>query len=323
MAQVLVTGGSGFVGAHTIVRLLDAGHEVRTTVRSLRRAGEVRAMVARPGAALTFAEADLTVDDGWVAAVEGCEYVLHVASPFPAGEPSDPEEIIAPARDGAVRVLRAASAAGVRRTVLTSSFAAIGYGDALDRPYDESDWTDPAGDLPAYIRSKTIAERAAWDYAASVGAELAVINPTGIFGPVLGPDYSTSIGLVRAMLDGRMPTVPKASFGIVDVRDVADAHIRAMTTPDAAGKRFLCTSAAADDPFAGAQGSYLEIARILRRRFPALADRFPTEEATGPEVPAKAYRIERIRTVLGWDPRSAEGAVVATAESLVPLADAA
>ncbi|EXG82057.1 NAD-dependent epimerase/dehydratase family protein [Cryptosporangium arvum] len=320
MAQVLVTGGSGFVGAHTVVRLIDAGHSVRTTVRSLRRVDDVRAMVARPGAALTFVEADLAADTGWARAVDGCEYVLHVASPFPAGEPSDADEVIAPARDGALRVLRAAHAAGTRRTVLTSSFAAIGYGTTLTRPYDESDWTDPTDDLPAYIRSKAIAERAAWDYAAAAGVELAVINPTGIFGPILGPDYSTSIGLVQAMLNGAMPTVPRASFGVVDVRDVADAHIRAMTAPDAAGKRFLCTSEATDDPFAGAQCSYLEIAHILRRRFPERADRLPAGEAPGPEAPAKAYRIERIRTVLGWKPRSAEEAVVATAKSLLALA---
>ncbi|GAA0222280.1 aldehyde reductase [Cryptosporangium japonicum] len=312
MARVLVTGGSGFVGAHTVVRLLEAGYEVRTTVRSLRRAGVVRAMVARPGAALSVVEADLTADAGWADAVDGCEFVVHVASPFPAGEPSDPDEVIVPAREGALRVLRAAHAAGVRRTVLTSSFAAIGYGAPVNRPYDESDWTDPTGDLPAYIRSKAIAERAAWEFAGAVGAELVVINPTGIFGPVLGSDYSTSVGLVRAMLDGAMPTVPKASFGVVDVRDVADAHVRAMTIPEAAGQRFLCTSGQAGC-------SYLEIARILRRRFPELADRLPVEEAPGPDVPVKEYRIERIRTVLGWDPRPAEEAVVATAESLLAL----
>ncbi|MFG1925170.1 SDR family oxidoreductase [Cryptosporangium sp. NPDC048952] len=249
MARVLVTGGSGFVGSHTIRRLLADGHAVRATVRSSRPAPlPVETVVA-----------DLTSDDGWADAVDGCEYVLHVASPFPAVEPEDENEVIVPARDGALRVLRAAHAAGVRRTVLTSSFAAIGYSGVFDRPYDENDWTNPADPLPAYVRSKTIAERTAWDYAAEAGLDLVVINPTGIFGPVLGSGLSASVAQVKAMLDGTMPAVPKASFGVVDVRDVADAHVLAMTTPEAGGHRFLATTEAL---------SYLDVANILRRRYP-------------------------------------------------------
>lgn len=301
MSSVLVTGGTGFVGGHTIARLLEEGHAVRTTVRSLGRADGIPAGV-------DVVEADLTGDDGWATAVEGCDYVLHVASPFPATEPEDENALIVPARDGALRVLRAAHTAGVRRTVLTSSFAAIGYSAPPDRPYDESDWTDPADPLPAYVRSKAIAERAAWDYASEVGLELAVINPTGIFGPVLGPGRSASISQLEAMLNGEMREAPRASFGIVDVRDVADAHVRAMTTPGAAGLRFLATTAAS---------SFLGIADVLRRHFPALADRLPVREAAGPEVPVKSFRTDRIRTVLGWEPRPAEDTIVATAESLL------
>ncbi|MFI5952723.1 NAD-dependent epimerase/dehydratase family protein [Cryptosporangium sp. NPDC051539] len=318
--MILVTGGTGFVGAHTIVRLLAEGHPVRTTVRSLDREAEVRSIVADAtgDGEISVVEADLTSDDGWARAVGGCEYVLHVASPFPAREPSDPDAVIAPARDGALRVLRAAHAAGVRRTVLTSSFAAIGYSAPPDgRPYDESDWTTPTDDLPAYIRSKTLAERAAWEFASESGHELVVINPTGIFGPALGPSLSASVGVVAAMLQGAMPTVPRASFGVVDVRDVAVAHVRAMTAPDAAGLRFLATAASASDPFVGARLSYLGIAEILRERFPEFADRLPAAEDPGPDVRPKELGIARIRTVLGWNPRPAEDAVVATAERLL------
>ncbi|TQS42014.1 NAD-dependent epimerase/dehydratase family protein [Cryptosporangium phraense] len=311
MADVLVTGGTGFLGSHTIARLREDGHRVRTTVRSLDRSPTFDHDV-------DVVEANLLSDDGWERAVDGCEYVLHVASPFPAREPENPDDVIVPARDGALRVLRAARKA--RRAVMTSSFAAIGYSaPPVGRPYDESDWTDPADDLPAYVRSKTIAERAAWDYAHDDGLELVVINPTGIFGPALHPSLSASVGMVAAMLQGALPTVPKSSFGIVDVRDVADAHVRAMTAPAAAGRRYLATAAAPDDPYLGAQASYLEIARILRDRYPELADRLPAAEADGPDVTPKQLRIARIRTELGWNPRPPEEAILATAESLMRL----
>src|SRR5271156_2778017 len=200
-SQVLVTGGSGFIGGHCILQLLAAGHSVRTTVRKLDREPEVRTLLKRGGAdvggSLSFFAADLTDDAGWAQAVEGCDYVLHVASPFPAGVPKHEDELIVPAREGALRVLRAARTGGVKRVVLTSSFAAIGYGHGpRSTPFDETDWTNPDGkDVLPYIKSKTLAERAAWDFLAREGGalELAVVNPVGVFGPVLGPDYSTSI----------------------------------------------------------------------------------------------------------------------------------
>ncbi|MFN3463723.1 MAG: SDR family oxidoreductase [Terricaulis sp.] len=226
---VLVTGGTGFVGAHCIVQLLQKGYRVRTTVRSLAREGEVRAMVREGGVeagdSLSFATADLMKDDGWADAVSGCTYVLHVASPFPPAAPKHEDELIIPARDGALRVLKAARDAGVKRVVLTSSFAAIGYGQKVGKkPYTEENWTDPNGDdVRAYVKSKTIAEKAAWDFIANEGGslELSVVNPVGVFGPVLGPDYSTSILLVQRLMDGALPGVPRLYFGAVDVRDVA------------------------------------------------------------------------------------------------------
>ncbi|HET8846705.1 MAG TPA: aldehyde reductase, partial [Ktedonobacteraceae bacterium] len=276
---VLVTGGSGFIGVHCILQLLEAGYRVRTTIRSLKREPEVRAMLkvggVDAGDALSFAAADLLSDEGWSEAVSGCDFVLHVASPFPNATPKHEDELIVPAREGALRVLRAARDAGVKRVVLTSSFAAIGYGSkpAQGQLFSEVDWSDPdSGEksISAYAKSKTLAERAAWDFIASEGGslELAVVNPVAVFGPVLGPDYSTSIQLLQRLLDGTMPGCPRLSFGVVDVRDVADLHLRAMTDPAARGERFLAIA----DEFQSIQ----EMAKALKARMGSAADRVPT-----------------------------------------------
>jgi dihydroflavonol-4-reductase len=335
--SVLVTGGSGFIGAHCILQLLNAGYRVRTTVRSLTREGDVRAMLkvggAAPGEALSFAAADLMSDAGWPAAVAGCAFVLHVASPFPAGAPKHEDELIVPARDGALRVLRAARDAGVKRVVLTSSFAAVGYGHASkDRAFSETDWTDSnSRHLGAYAKSKTLAERAAWEFIARDGGslELAVVNPVAVFGPVLGPDFSTSVQLLRILMDGGIPRCPRLSFGIVDVRDVADLHLRAMIDPAARGERFLAV--------AGESMSIQEIALLLKARMGDAAARAPTKVMPDwivrlaslfnpalAQVVSELGKIKRItneksRHVLGWTPRSNGDAIVATAESLVRL----
>ncbi len=249
---VLVTGGSGFVAIHCIDQLLRAGHNVRTTVRSLTREPDVRAMLTTAGTprqkALTFIAADLTADEGWPAAVAGCRYVLHVASPFPASAPKNENDLIVPAREGALRVLRAARDAGVERVVQTSSFAAIGYGHKPQTaPFDETTWTNlDSSDVSAYAKSKTLAERAAWDFIAKEGGalELSVVNPVGVFGPTFGPDYGTSILIVQRLLDGSVPACPRMGFGVVDVRDVADMHLRVMTNAAAKGERFLAVAGA-------------------------------------------------------------------------------
>lgn len=333
---VLVTGGTGFIGAHCILQLLQQGYQVRTTVRSLSREKDVRAMLkqggAEPGDRLTFAAADLMSDAGWADAVAGCQYVLHVASPFPAAIPQHEDDLIIPARDGALRVLRAAKDAGVRRVVLTSSFAAIGYGQKPQRePFTEANWTDPNGDdVRAYVKSKTIAERAAWDYVAgNPSLELSVVNPVGVFGPVLGPDYSTSIILVQRLMDGAMPGCPRLYFGVVDVRDVADLHLRCMTNPAAKGERFLAV--------AGDFMSIHDMAKALRSRLGPAAKRVPKSQipdfmvrlaAMGdPQVQQILPELgkhkngsgEKAKRVLGWAPYSREDAVVATAESLMAL----
>jgi nucleoside-diphosphate-sugar epimerase len=334
---VLVTGGSGFIGAHCILRLLAAAYRVRTTVRDLTREAMVRAMLktggAEPGDALTFASADLMSEARWPEAAAGCSYVLHVASPLPAYVPKHEDELIVPAREGALQVLRAARDAGVKRVVMTSSFAAIGYGKApLDRPFNEEDWTDPtARGLTAYTKSKTLAERAAWEFMAREGGslELATVNPVVVFGPVLGPDYSTSIQVVQRLLDGSMPGCPRLIFGVVDVRDVADLHLRAMTDKAAKGERFLATG----DGFM----SMREIALALKARMGNVAKGVSTRELPDwllrgaaifspvirqivPELgKVKNASNDKARRVLGWTPRSNEEAVIATGESLLRL----
>ncbi len=318
MTPVLVTGGSGYLGTQLIAALLKSGRSVRTTVRSTARGPELRAAVRRGGAddsGLEIVAADLMTDDGWPAAVTGCDEIHHVASPIPIAQPDDPDELIVPARDGALRVLRAARDASARRVVLTSSFAAVGYSRKPGAEYTEDDWTDPdTPGLAPYPRSKAIAERAAWDLMNGAGGdtELVVLNPTGIFGPTLTTELRSSTQLIKMMLDGTMSVAPRQRFGIVDVRDVADLHLRAMAEPTAAGKRYL---AVADGPTL----SFLEIAGILRRRLGPLAALAPTQEAPGEDPPRPIIHNERAVTELGWRPRPAETTVVETAESLWEL----
>ena len=335
MSTVLVTGGSGFIGSHCILQLLTAGHQVRTTVRDLKREGEVRALLkeagAEPGDQLSFFAADLMSDAGWAEAIAGCEYVLHVASPLPASIPKNDDELILPAREGALRVLRASREAGVARVVMTSSFAAIGYGrEPKNTPFNETDWTDAsAAGLSAYVKSKTLAERAAWDFIAREGGglELTVVNPTVVLGPVLGADYSTSVLVVQRLMNGAVPGCPKLYFGVVDVRDVADLHIRAMTHPGAKGERFLA--------LAGDFIPLLDFAKVLKARMGAWGKRVPTRRLPDWLVRLAALRDpavkiilpelgkvknasnEKARRMLGWSPRSNEEAIVASAESLV------
>jgi nucleoside-diphosphate-sugar epimerase len=335
MSTVLVTGGSGFIASYAILQLLAGGHQVRTTVRNLKRESDVRATLkqagADPGDRLSFKAADLENDAGWSEAVSGCDYVLHVASPFPAAMPKNEDDLIVPARAGALRVLRAARDAGVKRVVMTSSFAAIGYGHKPQKvPFDETAWTDlSGGGLTPYVKSKTLAERAAWDFIAAEGGklELAVVNPVGVFGPVLGPDYSTSILIVQRLMDGAIPGCPRLYFSAVDVRDVADLHIRAMTNLAAKGERFLAV--------AGDSMPMVEMAKVLKSRLGKAARRVPTRQLPDLLVRLAAMRDpavrqvlpelgreknatnQKARRVLGWVPRSNEEAIVAAAESLV------
>ncbi len=333
---VLVTGGSGFVAVHCIAALLRQGYRVRTTVRSMDRSHEVCDMLVRAGLAdsrIEFAKADLTSNDGWTEAVAGCRYVLHVASPFFFGKNEKELDLTTPAREGTLRVLRASRDSGVERVVLTSSFAAIGYGRPdQEASFTEESWTNVNGnDVSPYIRSKAIAEKAAWDFLASEGGalQLAAVNPVGIFGPALGPKLSASVEILQRMLKGEFPGVPRIAFGAVDVRDVADLHLLAMTKPEANSQRFLAISSNAI-PF-------LDYANILRQHLGPRGAKLPKRELADwmirifalirPEakdlIPQLGKRRNatsaKAQQLLGWQPRSIEEAVNSSADSLFEL----
>jgi dihydroflavonol-4-reductase len=312
--------------------LLGRGYRVRTTVRDASREAEVRSAAgAGDDGRLSVLSADLRSDEGWQQAVDGCDYALHVASPFPPVQPTDPDELIVPAREGTLRVLRAAVQADVKRVVLTSSVAAVGGSAArASAPLTEEDWTDLGNEkLSPYVRSKTIAERAAWDFMREAGRaeRLATVNPGAILGPLLGPDRSYSLEAIERLLKG-MPGVPRIGFSFVDVRDVADLHLRAMTEPASGGERFV------------AIGSFLwmaEVAEILRRRLGPAAAKVPSRRVPDLLVRAMAifdpgirsivgqlgrkmeYSSKKAESTLGWSPRPVEETVVETAESMVRM----
>lgn len=333
--RVLVTGGSGLIGGHIILELLAQGHLVRATVRSLDREQSVRASLAEAGMTaggdLEFVAADLTGDQGWPEAMEGVDYVIHVASPVMPGHVEDEQSVIAPAREGALRVLRAAREAGVKRVVLTSAFHAVAWGHPHnDHVFNEKDWTvlDGPG-TDAYGRSKTLAEQAAWDFIAAEGGglELTTLLPVAVMGPVLSANVTGANQLLQRLLKGQVPGLLNIYYPIVDVRNIAAAHVTAMRAPGAAGERFLL----AGDPAL----SMGEIADILRTRLGQAAARVPTEAipddavragaATNPMLRsvvdqlgyARRFSTDKARRILGWNPRPSRDAVEAAGGSMV------
>lgn len=335
MAKVLVTGATGFIAGHVIHQLIEAGHDVTGTARSASKGAAlsqtISAYAGKP-VSISIREADLSSDAGWAEAVAGMDYVHHVASPFPTHVPKHADELVIPARDGALRVLKAAKAAGVKRVVMTSSMAACayGWGDKRPNPVTEEHWTQ-LNDLPEvtpYIRSKAVAERAAWDYVAGEGKglELSVINPVAVLGPVMSGDFSASVEILTQLMSGKLPGTPRTGFVVVDVRDVASAHVLAMTHPGAAGERFLV-----GDRFMW----FSDVAKVLRENFPAYASKVPSRDLPNWAVkliamvnpPAKQLlpelgrarhtSSEKAKRVLGWQPRTAEDAIVSGARSLI------
>jgi len=331
---VLVTGGSGFVGAHCVLQLLERGYRVRTTLRSLNKKNEVIEMLRNGGAKavedLSFVEADLSRDRNWDEAVRDCEYVLHVASPISLDTPKDENEMIVPAVEGTLRVLRASRGARTKRVVITSSFAAVGYSHKDPNTLiTEEEWTDPNDkSLSAYLKSKTLAEKAAWDFINEEGGdlELSVVNPVGIFGPLLGPGLSGGHEILKRLLDGSMKAIPKISFGIVDVRDVADLHLRAMTSPEANGQRFLA--------LAGGVLSLHEIALMLKNKMGDEARNVTTKtlpdwlvriaalfNPLARSIVSQLGRVknasnEKAKRLLDWAPRTNEEAIMSAVESM-------
>ncbi|PTR11696.1 NAD-dependent epimerase/dehydratase family protein [Novosphingobium sp. SG726] len=327
---VLVTGGSGYIAGYIIRALLDEGWTVNTTVRDLAREAQLRAQLGGSYATLRFFKADLMDDKGWRAAMDGCSHVCHVASPITVQAPRQEDELILPAREGALRALRFARAAGVERFVQTSSVAAIVYGHGKGiRRFTEADWTDTDGPgVHAYAKSKTLAERAAREWIAREGRgmEFVSINPSVVLGPVWGEDYSTSIELVRQLLAGAVPGCADLGFGVVDVRDVAALHVRALTEPGIDGERFI-----ASGPFL----KMIDIARILRQQLGQQARRVPLRHVPDWMVHALALVNPMVRQVtgelgnvrdtdaghalsrLGWATRPVEQTITDCAQSLI------
>ena len=333
---VLVSGGSGYIAGFLIRQLVAEGWMVHTTVRSLAKESGVRKLLAVDDSRLRFFAADLNADAGWAEAMAGCSHVAHVASPLPHGTPKDANELIVPARDGALRALRAAKAAGVRRFVMTSSVAAIAYGRGRGtHHFTEADWTllDKPGITP-YVQSKTIAERAAREWVANEGGgiergmEFCTVNPSVVLGPVWSADYSASVIIVKKLLDGSMGACPDVGFGVVDVRDVADLHVRALKAPGMAGERFI------------ASGRFLklrEIADVLRTELGAQAHRVTTRNMPdwlvrvaalfNPLAKAVVGELGSVRhqdashakAVLGWATRPVELSIADTARCLIAL----
>lgn len=333
--KVLVTGGTGFVAIHSILQLLNRGYQVRTTIRSITSKDKIYEMLKNGGitdfSKIEFVEADLTDDKNWLEAMLGCDYVLHIASPIFLRLPKNEDEMIRPAVDGTLRVLKAAREAGVKRVVMTSNFGAVGYSHKdKNTIITEESWTNPdEKGLSTYNKSKVLAEKAAWDFIKNEGGtlELSVINPMGIFGPSLSPDLSSGFEMLKKILDGTMKAIPDINLGIVDVRDVAELHILAMENPEAKGQRFLA--------LAGGTMSLLEIVKLLKQKIP-----YAAEKASTKSLPTFIIRLtalfndqakailplvgiyrnasnEKARTVLGWKPRTNEEAVMATVISLI------
>ncbi len=329
---VFVSGGSGYIAGFLIRQLVNDGWTVHATVRDLAREAEVRQLLAVDNGRLRFFAADLNRDAGWAEAMAGCSHAAHLASPLPRGVPKHPDELIVPAREGALRALRAAKAAGVRRFVMTSSVAAIAYGRGRGvHHFTEADWTDPAQPgITAYILSKTHSERAARDWVAREGGdiEFCTINPSVVLGPLWSRDYSSSVSVVQLLLNGAMPALPDIGFGVVDVRDVADLHVRALSAPGMAGERFI-----ASGPFLKLR----DIADILRAQLGPQAHKVPTRGVPdwlvrviarfNPVARAVVGELGSVRhqdashakAVLGWVPRPAEQSIVDCARDLIAL----
>lgn len=329
---VLVTGGNGYVAGWCIVELLKRGYVVRTTIRNLSKEPTVRSSIAAAADTrnLTFFAADLTKDDGWEAAVAACDYVFHVASPLGMNNSRNPNDLIIPARDGTLRVLRAAVTASVRRVVMTSAAnAASPSSYTEDSVTDETLWTDSDDPtLIPYRRSKTLAEKAAWEFMKTAGCKTALttILPGAVFGPVLSRDNLNSVQVIGKMLRGEMPGLPRIGLEVVDVRDLVDVHIRAMTAQAAAGERFLAT---------GELMWLSDIAKVLRENLRDDANKVPTRvipdflvrliatfkpelrEITISLGRKNRHTTRKAETLLGWKPRSAHETIIDCAKSLI------
>ena len=330
METVLVTGGTGFIGLHCLQQLLDRGYKVRTTIRSESRKQEVMEAMKKHSSNcenLEFFIADLLNDDGWKEAVEGSKYVLHVASPFFLGEPENEDVFIKPAVEGTLRVLTACADADVQKVVLTSSFAAVGYGHPREKEvYTEEDWSSVDGEISPYAKSKTLAEKAAWEFVENLEEskkfELTVINPVAVTGPMLTSDIGSSNDFLLKLISGSMPACPKIHMGYIDVRDVAKAHIFSMTEERTNGERIIVSE---NEMF------FAEVGKTLNE---AGFKKSPTKEMPNFLVKIMSLFVGELKTLLSalnrkgdidktkaksffnWDYISTEQSVTETAQQL-------
>lgn len=333
---VLVTGGTGFVGAQIVLQLLQSGYNVKTTLRSLKGKDNIIETLKANGVTsidkLSFVEAELTKDDNWCEAMKGCKYVLSVASPVFFDIPKDENEAMRPAIEGILRILKFSRSEGVKRVVMTSSFGALGFSHTnKNTETTEADWTDPnLKGLSAYEKSKRLSEGAAWDFIKKEGGnlEFATINPVAILGPSLNAHISGSFDILKHLLDGSMKAVPNIALNIVDVRDVADLHIRAMSNPDANGQRFIAS--------ADGQISMPDIAKLLKNKIPDVATKvslktvpdwvihfaafFNAQANTGSMFLKVNRNVSnaKAKKLLGWTPiANNEEAILASLESII------
>lgn len=338
---VLVTGGTGAVGLYCMLQLLREGYTVKATLRSINKKNDVIERLQTGGTtsfdSLSFVETDLTKDTNWSEAMKGCQYVLHIASPTHADATGSEEAMIRPAVDGTLRVLRMARDAGVKRVVMTSSFGAVGFSNKKPAAETtEADWTDPnEKGLSLYEKSKILAERAAWNFIKKEGGnlELTTINPVAIFGPSLGPSKSPSLGILTFLLEGSMKAIPNIELNVVDIRDVADLHVRAMTNPDAKGQRFIAT--------ADGKISMPEIASLLKNELPDVTQKVSTRVLPdwvlliaalfNPQAKQSIALLKinrnvsnaKARNMLGWSPiANKEEAILASIKSRVAYGNA-
>lgn len=330
MSKVLITGASGFIAGHCILEMLNHGYDVRGTLRTLPRGDSIREILSKHTNridALEFVAADLMDEASWVKAAEGCEGILHVASPVPVVQPDNEDEVIIPAKTGTLNVLKAAKANSIKRVVLTSSTAAVMSGTRDGGTFTDQDWTDLSRtDLSPYIKSKTIAERSAWQFVEeNAGIELATVNPALVLGPALEADYGSSLEALYLLMSGAYPILPKLGFEIVDVRDVASLHRLAYEKPEAAGNRYLC---------ANGFRWFVDIAKTVKAEYPD--KKIPTSEMPNllariagiflKEIKQFLPDLNRVKHVdngparaIGWEPRDVDSAIRDGAKSLVDM----
>lgn len=331
--KVLVTGANGFIGLNTVLRLLQLGYAVRATVRNESHQKSIMETLSKhlDTSGLEFAIADLMKDDGWHNAVQGCHFVIHTASPYPAENPKDENELIIPARDGTLRLLRSAQIEGVKRVVMLSTIGAIFDGhEGENRTFDENDWSDLGKTRLIYHKSKTIAEQAAWDFINSTEnksrMEMVSINPSNVFGPVLDGHHHTSTEWYRTIMHAEVPGVARTQIDFVDVRDLVEVLVKALTVPEAAGKRFICN---------GASIPLIEFANILHQNFSNRGFRVPNRILPDfvirlisifvPKVKAVAGQLQwkyafstkQVQLIFAWQPRPYKQTIVDMAESLI------